>query len=354
MSSRNVFRAASSVEVKLAVFPQGDGLPRASHAPHADSLASGARPPQGAGARPGSSSLAALDKPAWATGQAAAVERWWPAPRGAAGQIDAAAGSTLTGSRGAEARSIAAGQIAAGQINATGQIGAAGQINAGQINAPADLEQAFEEARARGFEVGMQEGLADAEEQLSEAIEADVAELQAVHRRLVEEIEALARLRRQMMDEAEGQMVSLAMDVGRRLACESLMADTAWVAPLVREAAAALTEADKVTCRLSPALAERLERDSAPLDVAGVGFEISNDLKELEIVVESRFGRVDASFEERLDHLTRAVRDRVGQPPARSQAAWGPAEAVGAQGHAPAAAPAPRFTSAISAGQGLP
>ena len=179
-----------------------------------------------------------------------------------------------------------------------------------QASSPA-LEAAFEEARARGFEAGLEEGRQGAEVEAEAALAQELEALRSMTRRFAQELDAVGRLRHMMMDEAEAQMVALALDVGQRMACEAQLGSTQWVAPLVRQAAEALTEADRVICRLSPALAVRMDKDEAWPDIQGMVFEIAPELDELDIVVESRFGRVDASFRERLEHLERAVRERV-------------------------------------------
>jgi flagellar biosynthesis/type III secretory pathway protein FliH len=151
----------------------------------------------------------------------------------------------------------------------------------------------------------------EAQAEVREAYERELESLKETTRRFAEELEALARMRKAMMDEAEDQMISLCIDVGQRLACEAQMGDTSWVGPVVREAAEALTDTDRAVCRVSSELAGRLDKDRAWPEVQGLVFEIAPDLEALDIVVESRFGRVDASFRERLQHLERAVRERV-------------------------------------------
>ena len=126
-----------------------------------------------------------------------------------------------------------------------------------------------------------------------------------------QQLEAMGRLRQTMLDEAESQMVQLALEIGQRMACEAQLGDTSWVAPLVRQASEALTQSDRAVCRLSPQLAERLNKEQAWPEIQGMVFEISPDLDDLDLVVESRFGRVDASFRERLGHLERTLRERI-------------------------------------------
>jgi flagellar biosynthesis/type III secretory pathway protein FliH len=181
--------------------------------------------------------------------------------------------------------------------------------------APAGTEEAFEEARALGHAEGIEQGHTEGLEAAQADIEAKTEELQSLADTLGKEIEALGRLRQTWMAEAESQMVSLAMDVGQRLAAEAQLGDTDWVAPLIRQAAEALTETDRIICRLSSDLASRLEQADAWPDVKGMIFEIAPEMEPLDLVVESRFGRVDASLKERIEHLERSIRERIDALP---------------------------------------
>ncbi|MBH23292.1 MAG: hypothetical protein CMH57_02290 [Myxococcales bacterium] len=180
------------------------------------------------------------------------------------------------------------------------------------------LEQAYQEAFAQGMEEGYTEGVsqgrAEGEAQAQEQVEAELEKLRSSCQALEAEVQRLLESRAQLTEQLEEDAVELALLIGERLAAEAQLQDTGWVAPLVREAAGALTEADRVVCAVSPELASRLQEAGASLAGSGVLMEVREGLKPLDVVVESRFGRVDASFSERLEHMRRATEEQLGQP----------------------------------------
>ncbi|MEL6177410.1 MAG: FliH/SctL family protein [Myxococcota bacterium] len=180
------------------------------------------------------------------------------------------------------------------------------------------LEQAYQEAFAQGSEEGYAEGLAkgqaDGEAQALEQAEAELEQLREIGSRLEAEVQKLSQEREQLAEQFETDAVKLALLIGSRLAAEAQLTNTEWVVPLVRDAAQALTDSDRVVCAVSPELAERLQSDGVTLAGNGVLMEVRESLDPLDVVVESRFGRVDASFEERLEHLQRVVEEHMAQP----------------------------------------
>lgn len=195
------------------------------------------------------------------------------------------------------------------------------------MGAAAHLEQVYEEtfaeARQSGYQDGLEQGLNEGREQARQDVEERLSEVGELIQVLRDQMEHLADLRRRALVDAEEQAVELALSFGERLAERALLTDTAWVAPLMREASEALTEADRVVCRVSPELGRRLRQAQAVPEFDGV-FEISEDLGPLDLVVESHCGRVDASFSERLRQLRRAVQTRVQEINAAPQLASPP------------------------------
>lgn len=183
----------------------------------------------------------------------------------------------------------------------------------------AHLEEVMAEAREVGHAEGLEEGFRQGVERAQQDVDAELTRLRELAERLQHEVERLATCRRQALVQAEKDAVALAMEVGQRLAGEALLGDVAWVEPLVRQAVESLTEADRVVCRLSPELHERLARGGiAMADTDKVTVEVMPDFEPLDLVIESRFGRVDASFNERFEQLRRAVNERletIHEPP---------------------------------------
>ncbi len=171
-------------------------------------------------------------------------------------------------------------------------------------------EETYEEARQAGFEQGEKEGRKEGRKEGKQQMEASQKQLAETIARFEEQLKSLQNIRRRAMIDAEEQTVELALTIAQRLAGEALLCDTSWVAPLMREAIEALTDADRIACRVAPSLAKRIEEASVVLP-PNTSVVIDQDLQELGMVFESQFGRVDASFQERFEHMRRAVEDGV-------------------------------------------
>lgn len=166
-------------------------------------------------------------------------------------------------------------------------------------------------AQADGYEEGFEEGRRAGEDIGRENVEEELAALQDMRLRLESELHSLALVRRQIMADAEKQAIDLAMRIGKRLAAEAQLADVSWVEPLVQEARRALTSDDRAVCRISPELAERLTAAGGLPTLEGTVFEQSRDLEPLDLVIETQFGRIDASFDERFNQMRKSILERV-------------------------------------------
>jgi len=125
------------------------------------------------------------------------------------------------------------------------------------------LEQAYQEAYAQGTEEGYAEGFkqgqAEGEAQALAQAEVELEALRRMCRSLEAELQRVLESRAQLVEQLEEDAVELAMHIGEKLAADAQLRDVDWVAPLVRDAAGALTEADRVICAVSPELASRLQ-----------------------------------------------------------------------------------------------
>jgi flagellar biosynthesis/type III secretory pathway protein FliH len=171
-------------------------------------------------------------------------------------------------------------------------------------------EQVFQEARQDGYAAGLEQGALEGQQRAAMGAEADLAELRQVILSLAESATKLEEVRADLMKAAEDDAIALALKIGRRLALEAQLESTEWVAPMLREAMLALTDSDKVVCLISHELHERLEK----VEDLGVDcpFEVRPGLGPLDVVIESRFGRVDASFQKRFDNLVNSVDQATG------------------------------------------
>ena len=167
--------------------------------------------------------------------------------------------------------------------------------------APADVDAhiaALErEAFTKGYAAGERAGL-----------EAGARRADAMLRRMAQTIEDISRLRKTMVHQTERQMVQLALLLARRVVGRELSLDTELVAAMAHVALERLGESAPATIRLNP------EDYAGIVLLRGEAWEgslvtITPDpaLPRGGCVVDSEFGRVDASIEAQLGELSRAL-----------------------------------------------
>jgi flagellar assembly protein FliH len=153
------------------------------------------------------------------------------------------------------------------------------------------------EAFTKGYAAGERAG-----------VEAGTRRADAMIRRMAQTIEDISQLRKTMVHQTERQMVQLALLLAKRVVGRELALDVELVAALAHVALERLGEAAPATIRLNP------EDYAALVLLRGEAWEggqvaITPDpaLPRGGCVVDSEFGRVDASVEAQLGELSRAL-----------------------------------------------
>jgi flagellar assembly protein FliH len=165
----------------------------------------------------------------------------------------------------------------------------------------AQLAALEREAFAKGYASGERAG-----------VEAGTRRADAMLRRMAQTIEDISQLRKTMVHQTERQMVQLALLLAKRVVGRELALDVELVAAMAHVALERLGESGPATIRLNP-------EDYAALVVLrgeaweGAQVAITPDpaLPRGGCVVDSEFGRVDASIEAQLGELSRAL---LGDP----------------------------------------
>lgn len=169
-------------------------------------------------------------------------------------------------------------------------------------------EQLRETARQEGFELGMKEGLAAAEQEMAEEREA-IASL-----REAAEIEYAKRIW-----ESEGEILKLSCEIAEIIIRTSLSAQpTEWL-KMVRDAVAKVAGANELILKVSPDDAEILNEhlgsirevltESSPIRV-----ETDSSMKPGDLWVESNIGQVDARIAQQLQVVFRELKAGMVQP----------------------------------------
>jgi flagellar assembly protein FliH len=174
-------------------------------------------------------------------------------------------------------------------LPATGSTGAA----------PPDWELLVRQAR----EEGRREGEIAARQSLER-------ELDALRARLVQSIEAVAGFRPRLRQEAERQVVELALAVARRILRREVSIDPEAVGGLVRSALDNLSLREVVSVRCHPSFATSiqagLERLGAPV---AIRVEPDPGLEAGGVVIETAHGALDASVNVQLAEIERGFAD---------------------------------------------
>lgn len=173
--------------------------------------------------------------------------------------------------------------------------------------APPDWELLVRQAR----EEGRREGEIAARQSLE-------SELDALRARLVQSIEAVAGFRPRLRQEAERQVVELALAVARRILRREVSIDPGAVGGLVRSALDSLSLREVVSVRCHPSFSSfiqtGLERLGAPV---AIRVEPDPGLEAGGVVIETTHGALDASVQVQLAEIERGFADLLEPVPGR-------------------------------------
>jgi flagellar assembly protein FliH len=141
------------------------------------------------------------------------------------------------------------------------------------------------------------------------------AELDALRRQLESALLAMAQLRRQVLEESEGELVRLAVAVAEKVVGRELRSDKSLIADWARAAVARLGDEERVTIVVSPDVADVLS--AAWVEQVGVAIDIMVDdnLPPVSCEVRGAARRIDVRAASRLVALATAVGiDEGGEP----------------------------------------
>jgi flagellar assembly protein FliH len=158
---------------------------------------------------------------------------------------------------------------------------------------------------AQARQMGLQEGLRQAREMAG-------AELQAASDRLARTLGDLAQVKRKIRNDAEHEVVRLALAVARRILYRELATDPESIQGIVHAALQKLQNREIARARVYPAAAAAVR---AALERAGANpaIEIVADasLEVGAILFETSLGELDASVETQLQEIQRGFADRL-------------------------------------------
>jgi flagellar assembly protein FliH len=151
---------------------------------------------------------------------------------------------------------------------------------------------AFTKGYAQGERAGMEAGAKRAE---------------AMLRRVALTVEELGALRQTLANQSERQMVQLALMLSRRIVHREVSLDPELVAAMAHVALKKLGSSSPATIRLNPDDYTVVARESARWTGTQVTVTPDPSIPRGGCLVESEFGRVDATLETQFEEITRAL-----------------------------------------------
>ncbi len=172
---------------------------------------------------------------------------------------------------------------------------------------PARLEWEARQREAAAWQAGFREGGAEAEGRLAALLKEAVA-------RLGSRVEELAGLRRKLRQEAEEDLVRLAVAIARRVLWRELSVDPGAIRGIVKAALEGIDIQEIVRIRVHPEVASLLEEWLRGRGAAErVEVVPDGSLDRGGVVVETERGSLDASVETQLEEIERGLVDRVSR-----------------------------------------
>jgi flagellar assembly protein FliH len=160
----------------------------------------------------------------------------------------------------------------------------------------AHLASLEREAFAKGYAQGERAGL-----------EAGGKRAEAMLRRVAQTLTDLASLRETLMQQTERQMVQLALTIARRITYREVSIDPDLIAAMAHVALKKLGTASPATIRLNPEDYTVVARDGERWGGAQVHVVPDPAIARGGCLVESEFGRIDASIDRQFEEMTRAL-----------------------------------------------
>jgi flagellar assembly protein FliH len=160
----------------------------------------------------------------------------------------------------------------------------------------AHLASLEREAFAKGYAQGERAGL-----------EAGGKRAEAMLRRVAQTLTDLASLRETLMQQTERQMVQLALTIARRIIYREVSLDPELIAAMAHVALKKLGTSSPATIRLNPEDYTVVAHDGERWGGAQVHVVPDPAIARGGCLVESEFGRIDASIDRQFEEMTRAL-----------------------------------------------
>lgn len=175
------------------------------------------------------------------------------------------------------------------------------------------LKEVQEEAYKRGFELGQIEGA-------EKAFQATKAELIERLQGMLKLLQNMEQQKKNLLIDNEAEMLGLIFLIAKKLVFKELDENREAVLEILRNVIGEMQEDERVTVRLSPDdmyfLETLQEKGGQRIDLLNrVKFEAHDEIKPGGCVVDTAYGSVDATLEERVNRLWQTLAARIPQKP---------------------------------------
>jgi flagellar assembly protein FliH len=130
--------------------------------------------------------------------------------------------------------------------------------------------------------------------------------METLRKALAETMSECVRLRRQILTEAEPELVELAIAIAERVVGRELRVDPSFVYAQVKEGISLLASKEPISLAISPALADQIPVETWEAQCA-VAVQVDPNLVHSSVEVRSGLGRVDVGTSARILAVAKAI-----------------------------------------------
>ena len=144
-----------------------------------------------------------------------------------------------------------------------------------------------------------------------EQLQTRLAELTATRDALGDAVAKFQQLRQKILQEAEGQLVELALGIAKKVLMQEIQAGKYEIEPIIKEALLHVPVHQDVVVHLHPddfAVCKMIESDEKVGEMGGIRFVSDHSIKRAECVLETSQGIVESAVEAHLENISEALK----------------------------------------------
>lgn len=180
------------------------------------------------------------------------------------------------------------------------------------------VKEIQEDAYNQAYQLGLEEGREHAFQEHNAKLEAQIDSLEFL-------LNSLSLLKQELVNSNEPNLVKLVYYLASRVAMKEIKEDPELIVPLIQKYVQEIQEDEQVKVKISASdfqfvesIKERLSKDFEK--IKRVKFEASEQVSAGGCVIETNYGIVDATVEQRIEKLWSAISDKIPEVQDRTEA----------------------------------